>query len=105
MVEVVAMEPMLKRVQQTLEPLTELGNLRRLDADQLRQVARQFTQSAGHQLARSPGYRSVPAPSLGPEPRLDFSNDDLRVESGLTIGTEAEEHGGESQFSGTLLLE
>ena len=35
---------------------------------------------------------------------MDFSNDDLRVESGLTIGAEVEEHGGESQFSGTLLL-
>ena len=54
MVEVVTMESMLKRAQNALEPLTELGNLRRLDANQLRSIARTISRGYLTQVAQKP---------------------------------------------------
>jgi DNA repair exonuclease SbcCD ATPase subunit len=44
MVELVLLEPTIERAMQTLLPLTELGNLRRLSDDQLRAAARTISQ-------------------------------------------------------------
>ena len=45
MVEVVAMEPILKQARQTIEPLLDFGNLRHMGPDQLRELARTFTRN------------------------------------------------------------
>ena len=42
MVEIVAMEPILQQARQTIEPLIDFGNLRRMAPDQLRELARNF---------------------------------------------------------------
>jgi DNA repair exonuclease SbcCD ATPase subunit len=54
MIEVVALDPMLDRAMATLQPLTDLGNLRRISSEQLRQVARAMTDRNGAKLARNP---------------------------------------------------
>jgi hypothetical protein len=54
MVEMVAMEPLFERARHSLEPLTELGNLRRLDFEQLREMARLVGHQHRSQLARKP---------------------------------------------------
>ena len=54
LVEVVMLEPMLQRAMQSLQPLTELGNLRRLSGDQLRAVARSINDRQRTHLAQKP---------------------------------------------------
>lgn len=59
MIEVVSAAPMLERAKQSLEPLSEISRLSRLNPHQLRSVARNLTQSI--QVARKPldsGYDS-----------------------------------------------
>lgn len=54
MVEIVAMEPMLQRAQKTLEPLTELTSLDRLNPNRVREIARALTQGYTAQVASKP---------------------------------------------------
>jgi len=59
MVEIMTMEPLLQRAQQTLQPLTELGNLRRLSPEQLRSIARVVSGEHRTQVARTPSAPDV----------------------------------------------
>jgi hypothetical protein len=52
MVELVMLQPTLQRAMVALEPLTELGNLRRVSDDRLREIGRAMRQKEGAQLAR-----------------------------------------------------
>ncbi len=54
MVEVVATEPLLERARQTLQPLTELGNLRHLPREQLLSIARRMIENNAAQMAAVP---------------------------------------------------
>jgi hypothetical protein len=54
MVEVVTMESVLERAQNALEPLTELGNLRHLNVNQLRSIARTISRGYQTQVAQKP---------------------------------------------------
>lgn len=54
MVEVVATEPLLARARYALEPLTDIVNLRRLQPDDLREMARHVSQQFQSRLARVP---------------------------------------------------
>ncbi|MCA9264829.1 MAG: hypothetical protein KDA60_13310 [Planctomycetales bacterium] len=75
MVEIVAMEPMLARARRSLEPLTELGNLRRLDRDQIKAVAQNLSQTWRTQVANKPiADHVVPAEDVT-TPSLDPSSD------------------------------
>ena len=55
--DVMMLEPTIRRAMTTLEPLTELGNLRRISGDELRQAARvvrdmRRAEQAGESVAR-----------------------------------------------------
>lgn len=52
--EIVAFEPIFNRAMRSLQPLTELGNLRNLNAGELRQVIRTMNDRHTGQLAVSP---------------------------------------------------
>ena len=54
MVEVVAMEPIFQQARQTIEPLIDFGNLRRMSPDQLRELARTFTRNVDTSVAIQP---------------------------------------------------
>ena len=54
MVEVIAMESILERAQDTLKPLTELGSLRHLTSAQLRTAAREISRGYQTQVAQKP---------------------------------------------------
>ena len=50
MTEVVMMEPTIQRAMRTLEPITELGSLRRMSRDELKQVARTLRERQASQI-------------------------------------------------------
>ena len=61
MTEVVLLEPTLRRAMQTLEPITELGNLRRISRDELLQAAQVVRDMRRAEVAkRSFTVKSVP---------------------------------------------
>ena len=64
MLEVVATEPLLQQARFALEPLTDLVNLRRLQPEDLREMARHVSQQFQARLARVP--ESASADSLQP---------------------------------------
>jgi hypothetical protein len=51
--DVTMMGPMVQRAMETLEPLTALGNLRRVSADELRQAARVVREMRETQMAQA----------------------------------------------------
>jgi hypothetical protein len=58
MIEVVGMESLLDRAIRSLRPITELGNLRRLNDEDLRQAARNISDRQRTSLARMPAESS-----------------------------------------------
>ena len=54
MTEALVLEPMVERTVRSLQPLTELGNLRRLTPDELRHAARMITQQRETSIANKP---------------------------------------------------
>lgn len=54
MIEVVATQPLLERARYALEPITDLGNLRRIRPDQLREIAKSVSQQYQARLASKP---------------------------------------------------
>ena len=50
--ELVLMEPTIRRAMESLEPLTALGNLRRVSPDELRQAARAVREHREQEIAR-----------------------------------------------------
>ena len=71
MVEIVAMEPMLQRCRKTLEPLTELSSLNRMNPSQLREIARAMTSGYQAQVASKP-LGLILADSIEDGLELDF---------------------------------
>ena len=81
MVEVVTMESILKRAQDALEPLTEIGNLRHLNVDQLRAVARNMSRGYETKVAQKPkSARDLRETSV-----ITLDSDDLTLTDSLDI--------------------
>lgn len=54
MIEVVASEPLLERARFALEPITDLGNLRRMQPEQLREIAKSVSKQYQARVAAKP---------------------------------------------------
>lgn len=74
MTEILVMQPTLERAMTALRPLTELGNLRRLSVEQLRQVAENM---------RRPSLPSGEAALATSQPQPDASSTDIRAADNL----------------------
>ncbi len=61
--EIVAFEPTLNRAMRSLQPLMQLGNLRHMNATQLRQVVREMGQQREAQLAETEANETLAAES------------------------------------------
>jgi hypothetical protein len=68
LVEILALEPTIQRAVRSLQPLTELGNLRRLSPTELRQAARIISQQRQTELARKPDAGPADADEFGDGP-------------------------------------
>jgi hypothetical protein len=83
--EIVLMENTVSRAVSMLQPLLELGNLRHLNEDQLRQIARSISETQSTRLSKNEAGRGPlrKEPTLGPshynpDDSLDrLQNDDL----------------------------
>src|SRR5262249_20614423 len=53
-IEILAFEPVFNRAIRTLQPLTELGNVRHMNSTDLRQVIRQMNERRGPQWSATP---------------------------------------------------
>ena len=78
MIEVVSTGPMLDRAKRTLEPLTEITSLSRLNPRQLRAVARNLTQ--GFQIASKPVDATYDTSDLDIEAEIDIQEEPVLAE-------------------------
>jgi tRNA C32,U32 (ribose-2'-O)-methylase TrmJ len=71
--EIVAFEPVINRAMRSLQPLMQLGNLRRMDPAELRQVLRTMSERNEAQFT---GEQNVDAlPTLGEKPAAPALNE------------------------------
>jgi len=69
--DVILMEPTVRRAMETLEPITALGNLRRISAEELRQAARVVSDMRRAQGGRESGSESGEAAEVASSPEAD----------------------------------
>jgi hypothetical protein len=73
--EVVAFEPTFNRAMRTLQPLVELGNLRHMNANELRQVVRSLSERRDAQLATPDGQPATVEAADAADPALDSTSE------------------------------